>query len=138
MRFRISGFLISVVVAYLLGTRITPTTSAASQPKPVNFNRDILPILSDNCFICHGPDAGKRMADLRLDTKQGIFADRGGYQVVVPHDSAGSKLYRKISSTDETFRMPPPIANRRLTPAQIELIGRWIDEGATYNQHWAY
>jgi hypothetical protein len=106
--------------------------------KPVDFNRDILPILSDNCFACHGPDERQRMANLRLDEKESIFADRGGYWAVVPGKSAESKLYQKISSADAALRMPPVFANRTLTPAQIDLIRRWIDEGAPYSKHWAF
>jgi hypothetical protein len=114
------------------------TSETAGSPKPVDFNRDILPILSDNCFSCHGPDEKQRMADLRLDDKVGIFADRGGYRVVMPGKSAESKLYQKISATDADMRMPPAYSNRTLTKVQIELIRRWIDEGAPYAKHWAF
>lgn len=133
----ISALFAGMVMVCWLATS-SGRVAAANPSKPVDFNRDILPILSDNCFTCHGPDANRRMASLRLDTKEGIFADRGGYQVVVPKNSGGSKLYRKISSNDDSFRMPPPTANRKLSATQIELIKRWIDEGANYSQHWAY
>ena len=106
--------------------------------KPVEFNRDILPILSDNCFACHGPDDGQRMANLRLDNEEGMFADRGGYRVVIPGKAADSKLYQKIRATEATLRMPPESFGRALTPAQIDLIGRWIDEGARHSKHWAF
>jgi hypothetical protein len=129
----------SASVAWLTGL-IPPIipVHAQSASKPVDFNRDILPILSDNCFTCHGPDEGKRKARLRLDEKEGIFADRGGYQVVVPGRSADSLLFQKITATDEKMWMPPEYSNRKLTPAQIDLIRRWIDEGAPYARHWAY
>jgi hypothetical protein len=133
----ISGLVVGIAIAWLLGSMPRPV-AAANSAKPVEFNRDVLPILSDNCFMCHGPDGNRRMASLRLDTKEGIFADRGGYQVIVPKNSAGSKLFQKISSNDDSYRMPPPTANRRLTQVQIELIKRWIDEGANYSEHWAY
>ena len=116
----------------------TPAILAEDKTATADFSRDVLPILSDNCFTCHGPDAGKRKANLRLDTKEGIFADRGGYQVVVPSKSAESKLYQKISASDETMRMPPSFSGPTLTPAQIEIIKRWIDEGAVWDEHWAY
>jgi len=106
--------------------------------KAVDFDRQIRPILSDKCFACHGPDAQARQANLRLDTKEGAFADRGGYRVVVPGNSAASKLYQKISSPDQSFRMPPVSSGRTLTAQQIELIRRWIDEGAPWEVHWAY
>jgi hypothetical protein len=129
------------VAATLVGFSSAPPAAAppaASSAKPVSFNRDVLPILSDNCFACHGPDEKQRMANLRLDEKESIFADRGGYHVVVPGRSAESKLFQKISATDVAVRMPPVYANRTLTPAQIELIRRWIDEGASYSKHWAF
>jgi len=106
--------------------------------KPVDFNRDILPILSDTCFACHGPDDGQRTANFRLDTEEGMFADRGGYRLVVPGSSAQSKLYQKITATDAAVRMPPASSSSSLTSAQIDLIKRWIDEGAPYAKHWSY
>src|SRR2546426_5623086 len=105
---------------------------------PIYFDREIRPILSDTCFSCHGPDEKARLSGLRLDTKEGAFADRGGHQVIVPGNSAGSKLYQKISSQDPAVRMPPAWSGRSLTAVQIELIRRWIDEGAKWETHWAY
>ncbi len=113
-------------------------TAAKASGKGVDFDREIRPILSDKCFACHGPDAHARQANLRLDTKEGAFADRGGYHVIVPGNSAGSKLYQKISSRDQSLRMPPVSSGRNLTAQQIELIRRWIDEGAPWEVHWAY
>ena len=98
---------------------VTPPQAAVKQ---VDFNRDIRPILSDTCFKCHGPDEKQRMANLRLDDTEGLFADRGGYRIIVPGNAAQSKLYQKISSTDDSFRMPPTYSGRSLTPKQIELI----------------
>ena len=121
-----------------------PSRPAVSGPppeapaKPVDFDRDIRPILADNCFACHGPDEKQRMANLRLDQKETLFADRGGYRIVVPGKPAESKMYQKVSSADPGVRMPPFYSERKLTPAQIELIKRWIDEGAKYEQHWSF
>ena len=112
-----------------------PTEPASNK---VDFNRQIRPILSDNCFACHGPDEQQRQVGFRLDTRQGAFADRGGYRVIVPGNSAGSKLYQKIAHEDEIFRMPPPVAERKLNAEQIDLIRRWIDEGAKWEEHWAF
>jgi len=106
--------------------------------KTVDFDREVRPILSDKCFACHGPDTQSRQANLRLDTKEGAFADRGGYRVIVPGSSAASKLYQKISSHDQSIRMPPVSSGRTLTAQQIEVIRRWIDEGAPWEAHWAY
>jgi len=107
-------------------------------PKPVDFDREIRPILSDNCFACHGPDEGQRQVSLRLDTKEGAFADRGGYQVIVPGKSSESRLFQRVSAKDEALRMPPAGFERNLTAKQIELIRRWIDQGAKWETHWSF
>src|SRR5690349_15198309 len=111
---------------------------APSNPpeKPVDFNRDIRPILSDNCFACHGPEEDGRQGNLRLDTKEGVFTDRSGYQIIVPGNSATSRLYQRISATQR--KMPPASSGRTLTPKQIELIREWIDKGAKWQSHWAF
>ena len=102
----------------------------------VGFNRYIRPILSDNCFECHGPDENTREADLRLDTRDGALADLGGYAAVVPGKPEESELWRRISSEDPDEQMPPD-AEKRLTPAQIGAIRRWIEQGAHFRRHWA-
>lgn len=101
----------------------------------VDFDRQVRPILSDNCFTCHGPDEKHRMADLHFDTKDGAFGKPG---VILPGDSAHSKMYLKISNPNEALRMPPPYSGRKLTPAQIETIKNWIDSGAKWETHWAF
>src|SRR6266478_5093772 len=98
--------------------------------KPVDFNRDIRPILSDACFTCHGPEEKSRQGNLRLDTRESAFAERNGYGIIVPGSSATSRLYQKISSKDEASRMPPAWSGRSLTSKQIELFRQWIDQGA--------
>ncbi len=105
--------------------------------KPVNFSREILPILSDNCYQCHGPDEQARKAKLRFDTKEGASRVKDGTAVIVPGKSAESELVRRISSTDPEEIMPPPKSNRKLTAEQIELLKRWVDEGAKWSRHWA-
>ena len=107
-------------------------------PGKIDFDRDIRPILSDTCFACHGPDEAQRKAKLRLDTPEGAFEDRKTYRIVVPGDSAHSRLYERISAEKPAARLPPPYAQRHLTAAQIDLINRWIDEGAKYEIHWAW
>jgi hypothetical protein len=112
--------------------------AAAQAPaaEPVSFSRDVLPILSDNCFSCHGPDEGHRKADLRLDTREGATAD--AIQAVVPGRPEASELIRRIVSTDEDEVMPPPKSHKaRLKPGQTELLRRWIAEGAAWGRHWA-
>jgi hypothetical protein len=112
--------------------------AAAQAPaaEPVSFSRDVLPILSDNCFSCHGPDEGHRKADLRLDTREGATAD--AIQAVVPGRPEASELIRRIVSTEEDEVMPPPKSHKpRLKPGQTELLRRWIAEGAAWGRHWA-
>jgi hypothetical protein len=104
----------------------------------IDFTRHIRPILSDKCFTCHGPDERARQAKLRLDTREGAFADRGGYQVIVPGNAAASRLFQRITHKSEALRMPPKAAGERLTEKEIELIRRWIDQGAEWRTHWAY
>jgi len=135
-------FLVVLIPAYLV-LLMRPRPGVSGPPpeapaKPVDFDRDIRPILADNCFACHGPDGKQRMANLRLDQKDSLFADRGGYRIVTPGKPAESKIYQKVSSTDPAVRMPPFYSERKLSPAQIELIKRWIDEGAKYEQHWSF
>ena len=105
---------------------------------PVDFNRDIRPILSDACFQCHGPDAGKRKANLRLDTRDGLFGDRESGTPVIPRQREASELLARIHSSEDEEKMPPPGSGKRLTPDQVALIERWIDQGASWQGHWSY
>jgi hypothetical protein len=104
----------------------------------VDFVRDIRPILSDTCFACHGPDEHARKADLRLDRKDDAFADRGGYHLIVPGKPLESELYLRISDPLPDQRMPPRRATRKLSQAQIDLVQRWIEQGADWQEHWAF
>lgn len=113
------------------------STDAAN--RTVRFDRDIKPILSENCFACHGPDEGQRKAGLRLDLPEGAVAMlKSGNAAVVPGDRLASALYARITTDDPIDRMPPPESNHTLTPEQIETLGTWIDEGAEYEKHWAF
>lgn len=112
--------------------------SPASPAEPVRFNRDIRPILSDHCFHCHGFDGNHRKAGLRLDTFEGATAPRKGRPAIVPGRPEASELWHRITARDPAERMPPPDLGHGLTPAQIELLGRWIREGARYENHWAF
>jgi hypothetical protein len=102
------------------------------------FNRDIRPILSDTCFPCHGFDAGKRKADLRLDIPEGATARHKDHQAIKAGDLAGSELWRRVTSTDPKSIMPPPASGKKLKPEQIALLRQWILQGATYQRHWAF
>ena len=104
-------------------------------PTPIDFSRDISPILSDTCFACHGPDSTQRKAGLRFDNREGAFAKAG---VIVPGDSLNSRLIKRITAAEPEMRMPPADSGRTLSARQIELLRRWVDEGAKWDTHWAY
>jgi hypothetical protein len=104
----------------------------------VDFNRDVRPILSDNCFQCHGPDANRRMAGVRLDTKEGAFAQTKRGALIVPGDAAKSLLLARMTHAEPARRMPPPASNRQLTDKQIQTVRQWITEGAKWQTHWAF
>lgn len=123
-------------IALVAFTCFALRVSAAEQP--INFSRDIRPLLSDNCFACHGPDEGQRKAKLRLDVKEGAFEVRDGHAIIKPGDSANSELIKRIVTTDPDDLMPPAKTGKKLTTAQIDLLKRWIDQGAKWEMHWAF
>ena len=108
--------------------------SAATLSTPLGFNRDIRPILSENCFQCHGPDSNRRKGDLRLDVREAAMEA----MAFVPGDADNSEMIRRVFETYEDEQMPPVDSNRSLTTAQKELLKRWVNEGAEYQPHWAY
>src|SRR5918993_1650972 len=112
--------------------------SAAASAQPVEYARDVLPILSENCYHCHGLDEPARKAKLRLDTKEGAFRVADGVAVIVPHDAAKSELVRRITSTDPDEVMPPKGDIRKLKPQQVATLKRWVEQGATWGAHWAF
>src|SRR5688500_17348821 len=110
-------------------------------PKTVSYNFHIRPILSDKCFKCHGPDANKRQAGLRLDIAENAYKaleENPDAHAIVPGDPLHSQVFLRISSEDSTFRMPPAESNLSLTPHEIKLIETWIVQGAKYEPHWAF
>jgi mono/diheme cytochrome c family protein len=106
----------------------------AGAAAPVSFNRDIRPILSDNCFFCHGPDANHRQADLRLDDRENALAAKA----IVPGKPAESGIVARIRSTKADELMPPPDSHKKLDERQKELLARWIEAGAEYEPHWSF
>ena len=110
--------------------------SAEGDPGSVRFDRDVLPILSDHCFACHGPDAKTRKADFRLDVKAGAL--RAEDPVIVPGKSAESELVARLDSTDPDEKMPPPKSGKTITAAQIRTLKAWIDQGASWANHWSF
>ena len=110
-------------------------------PKTVEFNRDIRPILSENCFFCHGPDKNKRQADLRLDTQEGLTGDKNHPDkpgTVIPGKPSDSELIRRILSSDPEEIMPPRDSGKQLTPREVALLKLWVEQGAHYEGHWAF
>src|SRR5438046_85582 len=138
---RILGILGILLVGFCMAPSAKPQVSKpdAKGQTPVDFNRQILPLLSENCFACHGPDAGQRKAKLRLDTKEGAFAElRSGGYAIVPGKSSESKMIAKITVVDPKDRMPPAKTGKQLKPEQIALLKQWIDQGARWTEHWAW
>jgi len=104
----------------------------------IRFNRDVRPILSDACFHCHGFDASTRKADLRLDTYEGATASKGDRPAVKPGSLEESELWRRVTSKDPAKVMPPPKSGKKLDSAQVQVLRRWIEQGAAYQKHWAF
>ncbi|MBI3877019.1 MAG: PSD1 domain-containing protein [Verrucomicrobia bacterium] len=110
--------------------------AARAADRRVDFNRDVLPVLSDNCFACHGPDEKTRKARLRLDTRDGALRTKD--PVIVPGKAGQSELIKRLTTKDPDGVMPPPDSKRKPTAQQIETLRRWIDQGAKWATHWAY
>src|SRR5438132_10502703 len=119
-----------------------PGAGAPAQPKAIrtiDFNHDVRPILSDYCYACHGPDESRRKAGLRLDLEEGAFQElKSGKRAVVRGDLAKSALIQHILSNDPDEIMPSPKAADPLPPGKIELLKRWIQEGAPWERHWSF
>ncbi|QOV91380.1 PSD1 and planctomycete cytochrome C domain-containing protein [Humisphaera borealis] len=116
----------------------TATSGNVAVPETVQFNRDVRPILSDNCYFCHGFDKNKRKADLRLDTQDGQRTKRDEGTPIVPGKPADSLLIQKIISKDPDEVMPPADHPKRLSERDIAVLTKWVEQGATFEGHWAY
>lgn len=123
-----------------IATWVLPSLLALSLPtgavrgdQPLEYNRDIRPLLSETCFQCHGPDSASRKADLRLDKREGAVQS----QAIVPGDPDSSEMIQRILSTDPDEVMPPPATKKLLTAAQKDLLKRWVASGAEYQPHWS-
>lgn len=119
-------------------TAAVEAAAADSVPDRVDFNRQIRGILSNRCFACHGPDEEERQAGLRLDTAEGSRDDLGGYAAIVPGNPEASTLIERVVSSDPDIRMPPASHGEPLTAEEVDLLRRWIRQGAEYDLHWAY
>ena len=112
--------------------------AGAASAALVDFQRQVRPILSDNCFHCHGPDEATRMVGLRLDTQEGAFEKRESGSVIVAGNPNGSLLYQRITATDAAQRMPPESSHKVLTDDQKRILKEWIAQGAAWKQHWSF
>jgi mono/diheme cytochrome c family protein len=124
------------LVVLLLGF-LASRGEAEQKTGTVEFNRDIRPILAENCFACHGPDEKVRKADLRLDTREGALADLGGIHAITPGQPDQSELFLRITEEIPRMRMPPAKTGKKLSKKQIELLRDWIAQGAKWQKHWS-
>ncbi|MFN0050657.1 MAG: DUF1553 domain-containing protein [Planctomycetales bacterium] len=136
---RASGWLLKTI-AGMTGMVWLAGLAAAEPPAPqVDFNRDVRPILSKACSNCHGPDEAHRKGGLRLDERDAALKELdSGARAIVPGKPAESELYLRITSSDDAEKMPPRGSGHELTPAQIDILARWIEAGAPYERHWSF
>ncbi len=123
--------------AAVRGSRASDPAKTPAPPPGIRFNRDIRPILSENCFYCHGPDSAHRKAGLRLDQENGLFGSRDNGPAVVKGKPAESQLIKRINSTDPDEQMPPPDSRKSLTAQQKDLLKQWVDGGGGWEPHWS-
>ena len=143
LRSRLCGWTLrTALVCTLVATLFCPAAASCNEDhvRSVDFDRDIRPILAEHCVRCHGPDARTRKADLRLDRRASVYTDRGGYRVVDGQHPEQSELLVRITSDDPELRMPPADlpAKDQLTRTQIDLVARWLKQGARWAQHWSF
>ncbi|WP_339612593.1 PSD1 and planctomycete cytochrome C domain-containing protein [uncultured Rubinisphaera sp.] len=131
LQFHLSTLLPATLLAF-------SSIQQAQAENPIQFNRDIRPILSDNCYACHGPDASTREAELRLDVGEDAILDRGGYRAIDPGHPEKSELIARIVSEDHDLIMPPSEHGEPLSSEQITLLKQWIREGAVFESHWSF
>jgi hypothetical protein len=124
----------------LLVSCLFPAAAVATEPGQVDFNQHVRAILSDRCYKCHGPDSENRQGDLRFDQAEDALQARAssGLLVIQPGKPTRSELYQRISSTDPDVQMPPPDSKLELSPSEIEVLGRWIKQGAAWDDHWSF
>jgi hypothetical protein len=124
--------------AFVLAGVLAASAARGEPPRRLDYGRDVRPILSENCFHCHGQDSKKRMAGLRLDTFEGATEPRAGRQAVAPGRPEASELVRRITAPEPARRMPPVSSNRSLTADEIATLQQWIEQGGAYTPHWAF
>jgi len=133
------GFLHRTTFALTLLLATAACGTIATAQDKVSFSREVLPILSDRCFHCHGPDPGHRKADLRLDDEAEAKRDRDGFKIIAGGDLTASELWQRLITDDEDEIMPPPDSHRKaLSESERDIMRRWIEEGAVWGKHWAF
>ena len=133
----VTNRVISIAAAFAVLLGLTLPTLAA--PAPPDFQREVRPLLSRNCFACHGPDEHARKANLRLDLRDAALAPaKSGQRAIVPGKADASELIRRITSPDHNKLMPPPETKKHLTPTEMDTLRRWVASGADYQPHWAF
>jgi mono/diheme cytochrome c family protein len=130
-----AGKLLAGMIGLGLGLLVAQGASPAGK---VDFSKDVLPILSDKCFHCHGPDDSGRKAKLRLDTQEGAFRVKDGVANIVKGKPEQSEIIVRVLSKDEDELMPPPSSHRTLTEEQKQTLKRWVEQGAPWGKHWAF
>ena len=125
---------LALLVGSALAFADSPASGSPAPPAKIGYNRDIRPILSENCFACHGPDKNQRKAKLRLDVREAALEK----DAIVPGKLDKSELVKRVYTANPDDVMPPPETHKTLTSEQKELLERWIAEGADYEPHWAY
>ncbi len=133
----VRSYVVAAAVVFMGG----PLSATAQGPAAdrVDFQRHVRPILADNCFQCHGPDEGTRRARLRLDTEDGAFAPRPNGVAIAPGAPTFSLVYQRVTNDDDRLRMPPPaLSTKTLSDDQIDVLRRWIEQGASWDQHWSF
>ena len=138
----LSIFMVLFIVAMALNSCSKENANKEIKiPDQVSYNFHIRPILSDNCFACHGPDANKREAGLRLDTEAGAYAalkENPDQHAIVPGSTNKSQVIKRIFSEDASEKMPPPESNLTITDFERNLIKKWVEQGGVYEKHWAF
>ena len=128
---RRSAVLCLLIVSLYCGATSMAAEQSSPKARKVDFNREVRPILAKNCFACHGQDEAKRAKGLRLDRREAAVKPlKSGETAIVPGDPDSSALILRVTEEDETLRMPPRKAGNRLTPAEIDVLKRWIAQGA--------
>src|SRR5437762_1493231 len=129
---------LTLLATYSIVASFAASAKKQSGTEPVDFSSQIRPLISSKCFSCHGQDESSRKAKLRLDLRDEAIKDHKGTRAIVPGDAANSEMVRRITATDADDIMPPPQPGRTLSAVEIDLLKRWIQQGAPYSPHWAF